>query len=78
MFHVYGHLDQLLKWEELTLEERINMECDHLDEDALLAGAASGEYINHVLPDVDLVLVQPLAGKRSLVLLYSGNHPPLG
>jgi hypothetical protein len=56
MFHVYGHMDQLLKWEELTLEERVNVDCDHLAEEALLAGAASGEFIDCVLPDEDLVV----------------------
>jgi hypothetical protein len=56
MFHVYGHLDELLAWEELTLEEQINVECDHLAEDSLVAGAESGEFIERVLPHEDLVV----------------------
>jgi hypothetical protein len=56
MFHVYGHLDKLLAWDELTLEEQINIECDHLAEDSLIAGTESGDFIGRVLPNEDLVV----------------------
>ena len=55
-FHVFGHLDQLLAWEELTLEERANVECDKLADTALVDGVESGVYIDRVLPHEELVV----------------------
>lgn len=57
LYHVYGHLDELLPLSELTVEERINVECDHLADAALLQGLESGIYIDRVLPDEDLVMI---------------------
>jgi hypothetical protein len=78
MFHVYGHLDQLLRWEELTLEEQVNVECDHLAEDALLAGAESGVFIDRVLPDEDLVVRvggEKVSGATTAVITrHWGDH----
>ena len=54
-FHVFGHLDQLLAWEELTLEERANVECDKLADTALVDGVESGVYIDRVLPHRSLL-----------------------
>ena len=55
-YHVFGHLDQLLEWYELTLEERANVECDRLADDALAIGIESGVFIDRVLPHEELVV----------------------
>lgn len=44
MYHVYGHLDKYLTWAELTVEERINVDCDHAAEEALVAGLELRRY----------------------------------
>jgi hypothetical protein len=56
MFHVYGHLRELLEWDEMTLEEQINDECDQLAGEALAACAQTHDFIERVFPDEDLVV----------------------
>jgi hypothetical protein len=57
MFHIFGHLGDLLPWDELTLEEQINEECDHLAGEALAFGAEQNDFmIDRIFPDEDLVV----------------------
>ena len=56
MYHVYGHLDELLPLSELTPEEQVNLACDHLADAALIEGIETGRFIDRVLPDEDLVV----------------------
>jgi hypothetical protein len=56
MFHVFGHLGDLLSWDELTLEEQINEECDLLAGEALAFGAEHNDFIERIFPDEDLVV----------------------
>lgn len=56
MYHVYGHLDQYLSLDELTIEELTNIECDEEADIALVEGVRLGRYIDRVLPDEDFVV----------------------
>ena len=57
MYHVYGHLDELLDISELTPAERANVACDHLADAALTQGIESGRYIDRIFPDEELVFM---------------------
>ena len=55
MFHVYGHMDRFLSANERSDEENVNVDCDALAETALSDGVLSGEFIDLILPDEDIV-----------------------
>jgi hypothetical protein len=55
MYHVFGHLDELLSLSELTIEEKINICCDQMAEEALHQSSRSHRYISRVFPEEDLV-----------------------
>lgn len=56
MYHVHGHLDRFLSWEEMSPSERLNVECDKLAELALDHALSSLQFIDRVLPGEDLVI----------------------
>jgi hypothetical protein len=56
MFHVHGHLDDFLSYDEMTPEERLNCDCDKLAGTALHAAVAADVYISRVLPGEDIVV----------------------
>jgi hypothetical protein len=57
MYHVHGHLDQFLTYEEMTPSEWLNCDCDKLAGDALSDTLEHSCYIDRVLPDEDLVVL---------------------
>ena len=57
MFHVYGHLDDILSWDELTVEEQVNVEADKLAETSLLMVIAQNHFIYRIFPNEDMVVM---------------------
>jgi hypothetical protein len=55
VYHVFGHLDEILSISELTTEEIVNICCDQMAEEALRQSTHSRCYISRVFPDEDLV-----------------------
>jgi hypothetical protein len=55
MYHVFGHLDEILSISDLTTEELVNICCDQMAEEALRQSTQSHRYISRVFPDEDLV-----------------------
>jgi hypothetical protein len=57
MYHVHGHLDQFLTYEEMTPPERLNCDCDKPAGEALMTALERNRFIDRVLPDEDLVVL---------------------
>jgi hypothetical protein len=57
MYHVHGHLDELIAYEDMTPTEHLNCDCDKLAGEALHHAIASGCHISRHLPDEDLVVI---------------------
>jgi hypothetical protein len=57
MYHVHGHLDELIRYEDMTPAERLNCDCDKLASSALHDALAAGTFISRHLPDEDLVVL---------------------
>ena len=57
MYHVHGHLDQYLSYEEMTPAERLNCDCDKSASAALSLALELDEFIDRVLPNEDLVVL---------------------
>lgn len=57
--HVYGHMDRMLKWEQLTLTQQINCVCDTLAKRSVSAVIANGyhDHPTQFLPREDVALV---------------------
>ena len=57
--HVYGHMDHMLKWEQLTLTQQINCVCDTLAKRSLTTAINHGyhECPTQLLPKEDVALV---------------------
>ena len=52
--HVHGHLDELIRYEDMSPAERLNCDCDKLAGAALKSALATGIFISRHLPDEDL------------------------
>ena len=50
MYHIYGHLDEILAYHQLSIEEKMNCLADALASEALVHGVASEQYIRGVFP----------------------------
>ena len=46
MYHIYGHLDEVLREDQMTIEEKTNCMADRLATEALVEGVASESYIS--------------------------------
>lgn len=55
-YHILGHLDQILSPSELTLEELANVSADHMADDSLKEGLATGTFIDPLLPNEKIVV----------------------
>jgi hypothetical protein len=57
--HVYGHMDQYLKWEQLTLIQQLNCVCDTLAKRAIITATLQGYHSrqSQLLPKEDVALV---------------------
>jgi hypothetical protein len=55
-YHVHGHLDRYLIYDEMTPLERLNCDCDELADSALQISVKTGEFISRVLPGEDIVV----------------------
>ena len=57
--HVYGHMDRMLKWEQLTLIQQLNCVCDTLAKNAVSNAISSGYHDRptQFLPKEDVALV---------------------
>jgi hypothetical protein len=57
--HVYGHMDRLLKWEQLMLPQKLNCVCNTLAKRSVTAAIHSGYYDRptQLLPKEDVALV---------------------
>ena len=54
MYHIYGHMDELLPFHRLTLEERLNCRADELASEALLAAISTQLFISSNFPFEDI------------------------
>ena len=57
MYHVHGHLDRFLTYEEMNPSKRLNCQCDELAGVALSTAIEQQVFIDRVLPDEDLVVL---------------------
>ena len=57
MRHVYGHLDDILRNDQLTLQEKMNCLADKLASAALMEAITNGQYISSCFPFEDLRLL---------------------
>ena len=48
--HVFGHLDEILRWDQLTPVQRLNVLCDSLAKRALLESIATQRFIKSDFP----------------------------
>ena len=77
MYHVFGHLDDLLEEHERTDEENVNVECDHLAEAALAEGVSSLSFIDSIFPNEDIVAMvddQKITGLASDQIARHWGH----
>ena len=56
--HVYGHMDDILNWDKLTLPERLNIVVDKIAEEALLAAMINKRFVKPFYPFEDIVLIK--------------------
>ena len=54
--HVFGHQDEILRWDQLSLPEKLNVLCDSLAKRALMAGIVNRDYITNTFPFEDIIL----------------------
>jgi hypothetical protein len=57
MYHVHGHLDELLSYDQMSPAEQLNCECDKLADLALCLSLESHQFIHRVFPHEDLVVL---------------------
>ena len=77
MYHVYGHMDRFLAANQRSDEENINVECDHLAESSLLEGVTTGQYIDPIFPDEDIVAMvasEKITGQASTQIVRHWGH----
>ena len=57
--HVYGHMDQYLEWEQLTLIQQLNCVCDNLAKWAITTATLPGYHSrqSQLIPKEDVVLI---------------------
>jgi hypothetical protein len=57
--HIYGHMDQFLPWNQISLMQQLNCVCDTLAKKALLLAIISGyhDWPTQILPCKDVALV---------------------
>ena len=60
---MYGHLDNLLRWDQLTLPQKLNVRMDNLAKRALLAALVNEKFINGEIPFENVSLF--CGGKRA-------------
>ena len=53
--HVFGHLDEILRWDQLTYVQKLNVLCDGLAKEALLAAILNRIFIDRGFPFEDIV-----------------------
>ena len=49
--HVYGHLDETINFQSLSLPEQLNVMADKLAKDALLEAVKNGQYCKPYFPN---------------------------
>ena len=49
--HVYGHLDETIKFDSLSLPEQLNVMADTLAKEALLDAVKTGQYSKPYFPN---------------------------
>lgn len=54
--HVFGHLDDVLRWDQLTYIQQLNVEMDSLAKRSLLSALVNRRFISNDFPFEDLVL----------------------
>ena len=54
--HVFGHLDEVLRWDQLTPIQRLNVLCDTLAKRALMAAIVNRHFIDNTFPFEDITV----------------------
>ena len=54
--HVYGHMDDIIPWEQLSVPEQLNILMDKYAKDALLRDLANSMFIDQVFPFEQIVI----------------------
>ena len=52
--HIYGHLDDTMEFQHLSLPEKLNVMADKLAKEALLEAAATGKYCQPYYPSENI------------------------
>ena len=55
--HVFGHLDEILRWDQLSLVQKLNVLCDSLAKRALMAAIVNRDFIDSGFPFEDIVMM---------------------
>jgi hypothetical protein len=76
--HVYGHMGRMLKWEQLTLTQKLNCVCDTLAKRSVTTAINHGYHDRptQLLPKEDMALViwgNKITGDVSLHLRFHAN-----
>ena len=62
--HVHAHLDEVLRWDQLTEIQKLNVECDSLAKEALLNGVVDQKFTSSCFPFKDIVIT--CGGKKAM------------
>ena len=78
--HVHAHLKEVLRWDQLTEIQKLNVECDTLAKEALLNGIVDQEFISSHFPFEDIVLNcggKKATGSPTTVITRGGSNTAL-
>ena len=64
--HVFVHLDDILRWDQMTVINKLNVLCGSMAKRALIAAIVNREYIDSNFPFEDIVL--SCSGKKAIAL----------
>ena len=71
--HVYGHMDRMLKWEQLTLTQQLNCGCNRLVKRSVTTAINHGYHDcpTQLLPKEDVALVISGVTKSQQISLHT-------
>ena len=75
MCHVYGHMDRILRVDQISLQERLNCLVDALVDEALLTALQSNQFILNEFPFEEVCIY---IGGKGLLGQQDGNYSTFG
>ena len=67
--HVKGHMDDILRKDQLSLEEALNVEADELADEALRRAVRRNTSMNPDLPFEQIKVIDKTTGQKAVGLL---------